>query len=92
MRLKQLIGCVVAFIGILLIIYGIYSKIHLSSAKAEIHQMAHSKNPIVQSVGKDMEQKVGRYGTKTVMSFFGGALLILLGAYVVFTDLKKNRK
>lgn len=92
MNIRKLCGYAAAIIGLLLIAYGVYSKIHLSSAKTEIHQMTHSKNPIVQSVGKDMEQKVGRYGTKSVLCFFGGALFMLLGAYEILTHRKKNRK
>lgn len=92
MNYKQLVGYAIAAIGLLLIAYGVYSKVYVASAKTEIHQMAQSKNPILQSIGKDSEKKIGRYGTKSIVCYIGGSLFVLVGAYVVLVYRKRNKK
>ncbi len=92
MNVKQIAGFAVAALGIFLIGYGAYSKMHVSTAQREIHKMTESKNPIVRSAGKEVEKKIGSYGTKMNWSFFGGGIFILVGLGAAYFYRKKNRK
>jgi hypothetical protein len=93
MNIKQIVSLVVVAIGISMIGYGFYSKTHISTAKAEIHKMAESKNPIVKTLGQQMESKIGRYRSIMNGCFLGGSILVVLGgtAFYYFRTTKRKK-
>lgn len=92
MNAKQIVGLVFAALGVFLISYAVYSNTHVYSAKTHLHEMTQSKNPIVNSIGKDMEAKVSNYGTKNKWFFYGGGVLVILGGAAVYFYKKHKRR
>lgn len=80
MKVNQIISLVVVVLGLAVIGYGFYSKKQISTARAEIHKMAQSNNPVVKTVGKEMESMIGGYRSLINWCFFGGGLLVVIGA------------
>lgn len=80
MKVKQIISLCVVVLGVALIGYGMYSKHQVSTARAEIHKMAQSSNPVVKNVGQEMESMIGGYRSLITWSFFGGGILVIIGA------------
>jgi len=90
MNIKEIVSLVVVAAGIYLVGCGFYTRSHTSSARSEIHKMAESKNSIVQSVGKDMEKKLGSSGgTGSIVT---GILLILVGGGAAYYFRKKHKR
>lgn len=89
MNVKQIISLVIVVLGVALIGYGMYSKKQVSTARAEIHKMAQSSNPVVKNVGKEMESMIGGYRSLITWSFIGGGILVVVGA-AGFVFLRKH--
>lgn len=84
MNIKQYVGIAAIVVGICSIAYGVYSMQQISNAKKEIHKMAESQNPVVQHVGKKMEDMIG--GHRNPINWFvvvGGALVVLGAASAI---------
>ncbi|MES2273519.1 MAG: LPXTG cell wall anchor domain-containing protein [Chlamydiota bacterium] len=92
MNIKQMAALVAIALGIFLMGYGIYSKRQTSRTQSEITKMAHSKNSVVKSLGKEMQTKFGKDTTNATWSLFGGGALVILGGGVFVYLRKKRRK
>jgi LPXTG-motif cell wall-anchored protein len=92
MNVKQMATLVAIALGIFLMGYGIYSKRQMTRTQSEISKMAHSKNSVVKSLGKEMETKFGKDTTKTAWFLIGGAVLVILGGGTFVYLRKKRRK
>ncbi len=92
MNVKQIVSLVVVAFGVFLIGYGIYSKTQISRTESEINKMAHSKNSVVKSVGKEMQTKFGKNTTNAMWTLIGGVVLVVVGGGSFLHSRKKRRK
>ena len=79
MKVKQVIGFIIAVVGAVSVGYGFYAKREVSAARVEIHKIANSDNPVVKSVGKELESVIGGYRNVINWCFIGGGALIVIG-------------
>ena len=84
MNLKQMISLGVCGLGVFMVGYGLYSRMHISAARHEVHKLSGSKNPVVKSVGKKVEDVIGDYTHKVKFCVGVGIVLILAGAGGVY--------
>lgn len=90
-RSKRLAGIVVAIIGIVLIIYSVYSMNRISEGKAEVHSLTgpFSGSASGRVVGEALGNRASQYDSTVLFLLISGIVLTAAGAGVVFVFRKK---
>ncbi len=84
MNVRQMVGCAVTIIGVVLVGYGIYWKSHISVVEAEAAKLAASSNRAARSIGKEMESLAGGYRNKMFVFGIAGLLFIVAGSGSIY--------
>jgi hypothetical protein len=91
MNTKKFVGLIVLLIGVVLVVFSIYAKGRISSAKGTVEKVT---SPFSGSEGGKIAAREGnrmasQYDTKVQMILIGGIILVIVGGGIIFFGRKK---
>lgn len=93
MSAKRITGLVVLIVGIVLIVFSVYSMNRISNAKSGIHSITQpfSGSSGGREAGNFMQGQASQYDTTVRVLLIGGIVLAIIGAGVVLFGKKRKR-
>lgn len=94
MKIKKIVGAVVAVIGIALILVSFYAMSKVASAQGTVNAIEGvvSKNPAAKMAGNQVNAKIDNYRILSQRCLFGGIILLVIGAGTVIICKKHKKK